>query len=137
MRINPYLAFNGNCRAAFEFYAVALNGEMAMMFTNGESPMADQMPKEMHDQVMHARLIVGNIELMGSDMPAGRETQTGNVTVSINVDDVADAERVFAALSEGAEVSMPLQETFWAARFGMLTDQFGIAWMVNCEVKQA
>ena len=135
MRINPYLAFNGNCREAFEFYQVALKGEMAMMFTNGESPMASEMPADMHDKIMHARLLVGDVDLMGGDIPAGQVAKVGNVSVSINVDDAAEADRVFAALSEGATVDMPIQTTFWAERFGMLTDRFGIAWMVNCEAK--
>lgn len=135
MRINPYMAFDGNCREAFNFYQKALGGEIVMMFTHGESPMADSTPPEQRDKIMHARLVVGNTELMGSDaMPNGYKN--GNhISVSINVDTSEEAEKIFAALSDKATITMPLQETFWAKRFGMLTDQFGIAWMLNCENK--
>lgn len=135
MRINPYMAFDGNCREAFNFYQKALGGEIVMMFTHGESPMAESTTPELRDKIMHARLVVGDTELMGSDaMPNGYKN--GNhISVSINVDTPDEAEKTFAALSDKATITMPLQETFWAKRFGMLTDQFGIAWMLNCENK--
>lgn len=135
MRINPYMAFDGNCREAFDFYQKALGGEITAMFTHGESPMAEQSTPELRDKIMHARLVIGDTELMGSDaMP--NQYQTGNhITISINVDTATEAEKIFAALSDKAKIDMPLQETFWAIRFGMLTDQFGIGWMVNCESK--
>ena len=103
------------------------------MFTHGGSPMAEHVPKDWHDAIMHARLVFGNNVLMGSDSPPDRHQPPQGFAVSLNVDQVADAERIFRDLSESGAVQMPLQKTFWAARFGMLADQFGIPWMVNCE----
>ena len=95
--------------------------------------MADQTPREWRDKVMHARLIVGDEVLMGSDAPPDRYEPMKGITVTLGVDEPADAERIFSALAEGGTVQMPIQQTFWAARFGMLTDRFGTPWMVNCE----
>jgi PhnB protein len=133
MQINPYLNFNGTCDAAFNFYAQALGGKVVYKMTYGESPMAKDMPPELQSQLIHVRLVVGANVLMGSDCPPGRYEEAKGITISISVDTVEEAERVFAALSEKATIFMPIQETFWALRFGMLTDQFGIPWMINCE----
>ena len=95
--------------------------------------MADQTPREWRDKVMHARLIVGDEVLMGSDAPPDRYEPMKGITVTLGVDEPADAERIFSALAEGGTVQMPIQQTFWAARFGMLTDRFGTPWMINCE----
>ena len=134
MQITPYLNFDGQCRAAFQFYERCLGGQIPMMMTYGESPMAAQTPAEQRDRIMHTRLQVGDAMLMGSDMPpepCGEGMKGSQVT--IGVDNPAEAERIFNALSEGGTVRMPIQETFWAVRFGMLVDKFGISWMVNCE----
>jgi PhnB protein len=133
MQLTPYLNFDGNCAAAFKFYEKALNGKLVMMMTHGDSPMKDQTPPESRDRIMHARIVVGDALLMGSDNPAGRYQAPQGFSVAIGVKDPAEAERVFNALAEKGAVQMPLQATFWALRFGMLVDQFGIAWMVNCE----
>jgi len=133
MQLNPYLAFNGQCEAAFKFYERCLGGKIEMLMTHGESPMVDQVPPEWRGKVMHARLTVGDKVLMGSDAPPERYEGTKGFCVSIGIDTPADAERIFRELSEGGAVQMPLQETFWALRFGMLVDRFGIPWMVNCE----
>jgi PhnB protein len=101
--------------------------------TFGGSPMEDRAPAEWRDKIMHARLTVGANVLMGSDAPPDRYEPMKGITVSIGVDDPAEAERIFHALAEGATVQMPIQQTFWAARFGMLTDRFGTPWMINCE----
>jgi PhnB protein len=133
MQLNPYLSFNGNCAAAFRFYEKVLGGNIPMMMKYGESPMAGQTPAEFRDKVMHTRLIAGNAVLMGSDAPPDRFQKTQGVTVALGVDSAEEAERIFQALAENGTVTMPIAETFWAVRFGMLTDQFGTPWMINCE----
>ncbi len=133
MQLNPYLAFNGECRTAFTFYEACLGGTILMMLTHADSPMAEQTAPEHRDAIMHARMAVGDKLLMGGDAPPGRYTKPAGFAVTLGIDDPAEAERVFAALSDGGSVQMPIQETFWAARFGMLIDRFGIPWMVNCE----
>jgi len=132
MKINPYLAFDGQCKAAFEFYAKCLGGEIQMMMTNGESPMAAQTAPEHRDRVMHTSLKVGDEILAGADAPPQHYSKPQGFCVSLDIKEPAEAERVFNALSENGKVQMPLQETFWAQRFGMFIDQFGTPWMVNC-----
>lgn len=133
MKLNAYLNFNGTCGAAFRFYERCLGGKIEMMMTHGESPMAEQSKPEWRDRIMHARLVIGDAVLMGSDAPPEMFQTPQGFSISISAETPAEAERIFKALSEKANVRMPLQQTFWAARFGMLTDQFGIPWMVNCE----
>lgn len=136
MKIEPYLSFNGNCAEAFKFYQQVFGGTIQGMFKYGESPMADQTPPDFKDKVMHVRLTIGDQDLMGADAPPQYFSKPQGMTVSIGVKTVEEAERVFAALSEGAEVKMPIQQTFWSPRFGMLIDRFGIPWMVNAEAHQ-
>jgi len=133
MQLNPYLSFDGQCEAAFKFYEASLGGKIVAMVTYGGSPMADQMPPGSSDKILHARLVVGDTVLMGSDSPPECHDDMKGFSVAIGVEDPADAERVFTALAEGGTVRMPMQQTFWAARFGMLVDRFGTPWMVNCE----
>jgi PhnB protein len=133
MQLNPYLSFDGRCEGAFKFYEKALGGKIVAMLTYGETPMKDQMSAEQHGKIAHARLTVGDQVLMGGDSPPGRYEPPKGMTIMLGVDDPAAAERVFQALAEGGNATMPIAETFWARRFGMLTDQFGIPWMVNCE----
>ena len=134
MLINPYLtSFKGNCREAFEFYAKVLGGKIAMMMTLGESPMAQGAPPEAHGTIIHARLMVGDMVLMGSDAMGEAPEEPKGFSVSLVMHDPAEAERIFAAFAEGGTVRMALAETFWATRFGMVTDRFGTPWMVNCE----
>ncbi len=132
MKITAYLSFDGQCEAAFKFCTEALGGEISGLFKYGGSPMADQVPPECANQVMHATLILKDQAIMAADVPGRYETPRG-FSMTIGLGDAAEAERIFEALSEGGKVKMPLQETFWAARFGMLTDRFGIPWMINCE----
>lgn len=134
MRWNPYLTFGGDCRAAFEFYERVLGGKNLMLMTFGETPAAEHVPPEARDGIMHARLAVGDQLLMGSDCHPGQPyTGIHGSSIALQVDSPAEADRVFHALAEQGEVTMPLMETFWAVRFGMLKDQFGVPWMVNCE----
>jgi PhnB protein len=133
MKLNTYLAFDGTCEAAFNFYQRCLGGELVAMMKYSGSPMAAQTPAEWRDKIMHARLIVDGEVLMGSDAPPGRHEPPKGFHASINVDTAAEAERIYAALSEGGSIVMPLQETFWATRFGMFSDRFGTPWMINVE----
>lgn len=133
MQINPYLNFNGNCEAAFKFYEQCLGGQIVMMLNHGDAPSAEHVPAEWHNKIMHARLDLGDRVLMGSDSPPEHFEGTKGFYVQLGIDDPADAERVFHTLAENGKVTMPFEQTFWAFRFGMLVDQFGIPWMVNCE----
>ena len=133
MELNPYLNFDGRCEAAFKFYEKCLGGKIEMMMTHGQSPMADQTPADWRDKIMHVRMTVGDRVLMGSDAPPQYYQKPQGFSVSLSVTDPADAERKFNALAQNGTVQMPLQQTFWAVRFGSLVDQFGIPWMINCE----
>ncbi|WP_371366977.1 VOC family protein [Pseudomonas sp. QL9] len=134
MKINTYLIFDGNCEEAFKRYAEVLRGNIPMLMHFGDAPDQGQMPPGSSNLVMHVRLEVGDQVLMGSDnCPPMPYEGTKGVSVSLNVDSKAEAKRIFDALSEGGQVGMPLQQTFWAAAFGMFTDRFGVPWMVNCE----
>jgi PhnB protein len=136
MELNPYLTFDGRCEEAFRFYAKVLGGKIGFMMKYGESPMADQSDPAVRNNVMHARLIVGDKALMGSDAPQQFRQKMAGFSVTISVDEPAEAEQIYQALSEGGEVRMALQETFWARRFAMFTDRFGTPWMINCEKPQ-
>ena len=133
MQFIPYLNFKGQCRAAFEFYAKCFGGEILMMMSMGDSPMAAQMPAEQKAMIIHARLAVGGKLLMGSDAPAERYHTPQGLSVSFSTKTPADAERIFKALSENGTVTMAMQETFFSKRYGQVIDQFGIPWMINCD----
>ena len=135
MQVNPYLNFNGDCAEAFRFYERVLGGKIEMMMTHAESPMAEQTPPEQKDKIMHARLVIGDQVLMASDSPPGYYQKPQGLFVSLMVDTVEDAQRIYAALAENATVTLPLQKTFWAEQFAMLTDRFGTPWMIDCEAK--
>jgi PhnB protein len=133
MQLNSYLTFNGDCEAAFKFYERCLGGKIEFMMTHGESPMAEQVSPEWRGKVMHARLSLGTDALMGSDAPPNLYERPAGFSVSLSVGTPAEAERTFNALAENGTVRMPIQQTFWSVRFGMVVDRFGIPWMVNCE----
>lgn len=129
--VMPYITFQGNCEEALKFYKECLGGEILYMGRYGGSPMAGQAPD---DKIMHATLKVGDTHIMAADnMAPDPFAVGGNIALSVGTDDAGDAERMFNALAEGGRVTMPIAETFWAERFGMLTDKFGIDWMVNYE----
>lgn len=133
MQMTPYLSFDGDCEAAFTCYAQCLGGQVGAIFRYGGSPMADQVAPDWADKVMHASVTVGGQVLMGGDVaPSGYEAPKG-ISLSLQIKDTAEAERVFRELAEGGTEVLPLEKTFWAARFGMLVDRFGIPWMINCE----
>lgn len=135
MKLVPYIMFNGNCEEALNFYASALNGSIKNLMryegTPGES-MTDNKQK-----IMHANFSAGGFEIMASDTGNGGPETTGNGPVHLSLDfKTADEEqKVFDELSQGGKVTMPLQDTFWGAKFGMLKDKYGINWMFNCDVQ--
>lgn len=141
MKINSYLMFDGNCEAAFKFYEQCLGGKITMMMTHKEAPSAENVPPEWHDKIMHACLELGvggaspaeNRLLMGSDCPPGYFEPPQGFYVQVSVSKPDEAERIFYALAENGKVKMAIAQTFWSSRFGMLIDQFGTPWMVNCE----
>jgi PhnB protein len=133
MDLNTYLSFDGNCAAAFKFYEKVLGGKILMTMPYGDMPGCPDMSDDTKKKIAHVRMQVGDKLLMGSDSPPGRFAKPMGFHLNISVTDPAQADRLFAALSESGAVTMPIQETFWATRFGMLVDQFGTPWMINCE----
>ena len=126
--MTTYVNFAGNCADAFGFYEKHLGGTIGMMMTHGQAPDPIQVKPEWRDAVLHARLSIGGTELMGADIPNAEPMRSAYL--SIGADNDAEAERMFEALSQGGTVFMPMQETFFATRFGQLRDQFGIDWMI-------
>ena len=122
MRLNPHLSFNGQCEAAFQYYEKCLGGRITLMMPHGDSPA----------RIMHATLTLGDNVLTGGDAPPEAYQKPQGAAVLLQFDDAAEADRIFDALAEGGTVQMAIQSTFWAQRFGMLVDQFGIPWMINC-----
>jgi len=131
----PYLAFDGNCADAMRFYAKVFDGKLDML-TFGQSPMSAQTPKDALNRIMHARLALeGNVSLYAGDCPPSMPYQgIHGVSITLNYDTVAQAERTFHALADGGKVTMPFGSTFWAKGFGMVTDKFGCPWIVNGEM---
>ena len=136
MKVNPYLTFDGRCEAAFKFYERTLGGKIQVLITAEGTPMADQCPPDWRDKIMHGRLTLGDQVLMGSDATPDRYEAPKSFSLCLSIPEPGEAERVFHALAAGGTVQMPIAETFWAVRFGMLVDQFGIPWMINCEKAQ-
>ena len=133
MQMNPYLIFDGQCEAAFKFYAQALGGKIEAMMPNRGTPAAEHVPADYADKILHARMTVGDAVLMASDAPPDHYQKPGGFSVSIQVKDPAEGERLFNALAENGTKQMPFGQTFWSPGFGMCVDQFGIPWMVNCD----
>jgi PhnB protein len=133
MQLNPYLSFKGQCEAAFRFYERVLGGKIEGRRTHAGTQAEEHVPPEWRDKILHAYMTVGDMVLMGSDTPPESYEQPRGFWVSIRIKDPADAETIFHALAENGTVQMPIQQTFFSPRFGMLIDQFGIPWMINCE----
>jgi PhnB protein len=135
MKLNPHisLVFNGQCEAAFEAYAQCLGGSIAYKLTWGASPMAKEAPPGWESKLYHATLKIGDTVMSGGDVAPDRYEKPQGFSVVLEMDDPAAAERIFESLAEGGRVQMPLQETFWAARFAALVDRFGVPWIINCE----
>jgi PhnB protein len=131
-QIDTYLFFDGNCAEAMRFYERTLGGKLEVLMTHAESPDAAQMPPGSADRILHARLVLDGRLLMASDAMVGQPyTGMKGFSLSLIYPTAADAQRMFDALAEGGQVTMPLQKTFWAEAFGMLVDRFGTPWMVN------
>ncbi|MDB5967794.1 MAG: putative glyoxalase family protein [Hydrocarboniphaga sp.] len=132
--ITPYLSLNGQCEAAFKFYEQHLGGKIEAMMTFGETPACGHVSADHQKKIMHACIALGEQRLMGSDgMPEEAHNGVKGCSVALGVDSIAEAERIFAALSQNGTVEMALDKTFWAVRFGAVTDQFGVPWLINCE----
>jgi PhnB protein len=133
VRLNPYLHFNGQCEQAFAFYEKCLGAKIVMLMTYGNSPMAAQAPPGWQEKIVHATLTVGDQVLQGADALPNHYQKPQGFALSLNIQAAADADRIFSALAANGTVQLALQETFWALRFGMLVDQFGTPWMINCQ----
>jgi len=134
-QLNAYLSFDGRCAEAMRFYAQALDARIETLLTVRQSPMAADSPPEVQDQVMHAYLVGPGFSLMAGDAMGMPWQGVHGVAMTLNYDTVDEATRRFAALAEGGTVTMPLAESFWAQTFGMLTDRFGVPWIVNGGMK--
>jgi PhnB protein len=137
MSLNAYLYFDGRCAEALAFYARVLGGEIEFSQTYGDSPGAEHAGPGWQDKVMHARLRVGDDVVMASDSPPQWQEKPQGFAVSLVLRDLDETRRAFDALAEGGTVKMPFEPTFWAKGFGMLTDRFGVPWMINCQDDQA
>jgi len=135
MQVNPYLFYNGNCEAAFRFYEKVLGAKVELMLRNEAAPESMPSPPERKKNIMHARISIDGEVLMASDAPPDHFHKPQGFSVSLTVEDPADGERKFKALSEGGSVNMPFGKTFFSKGFGMCIDQFGIPWMVNCPLE--
>ena len=134
MKLGTHLTFNGRCEEAFKFDERALGGTNLSLLTYGDSPMGAKLPTEWRGKIIHGALTVGNTQLTGVDLlPKDYETPKG-FFVLLGPDTLEKTEQIFHWLSEKGVVRMPLQETFWSVRFGILVDRFGVPWEINCEL---
>ena len=132
-QLNAYLSFDGNCAEAMKFYAGVLGAKLEALITYGQVPGGEPVPSSHADRIMHAYLVHKDFSLMAGDTPPGVSYGgIQGVMLALSYDTTAEAQRVFAALAEGGQVQMPIAETFWAHRWGMLIDRYGKPWMVNC-----
>ncbi|MBO0798700.1 MAG: VOC family protein [Blastocatellia bacterium] len=130
MKLYTYLNFGGNCQQAFRFYEEHLGGKITMMLTHGQHPDSNNVEPDLKDTILHARISLGETELLGSDVPPARFQPMRSAYLSLLVDSTEEAERIYGLLSAGGEIFMPMQETFFAYRFAMLRDKFGVSWMI-------
>ena len=138
MKVQAYVSFSGRCEEALEFYKKSIGAEVTGLMRWKESPDADMKgPPGFEEKIMNAAFRIGETELMADDGMGQKQAEFKGMTLAIEVADDAQAERVFAALGEGGKVTMPLMKTFWSSSFGMLTDQFGVPWMVNVAAPKA
>jgi PhnB protein len=128
MRLSTYVNFAGRCAEAFRYYEEHLGATPGEMMTHAQGPDAGRLPPEWAHAVLHARLRIGGVELMAADIPEAQPMRSAYLSLAPDSD--TEAERIFAALADGGEVFMPLEETFFASRFGQLRDRFGINWMI-------
>lgn len=133
MQVNAYLSFKGQCEAAFKFYEQCLGAQLGPIFRYAGTPLADTVPAEWQTKVMHASVIVGEQVLMGADIVPDRYEEPKGFSLSLHMKSAREADLVFHELAKEGRVVLPLEKTFWAERFGMVIDRFGIPWMINCE----
>ena len=132
MKLHTYLNYGGNCEQAFRFYEQHLGGKITMMMTHGQQPNPNDVPPNWKNAILHARINIGETELMGADVPPERFQPMRSVYLSLTVSNIDEAERIYALLSDGGQIFMPMQEAFFG-RFGMLRDKFGTSWMILYE----
>jgi PhnB protein len=130
MKLHTYLNDGGNCAEAFRFYEQHLGGKILSMMTHGEAPGPSNVPPEWKDAVLYANIEIGGAEVMASDIPPDRFKPMRSAYLSLGVDSDEEAERIYALLTDGGDIFMPMQETFFATRFGQLRDKFGASWMI-------
>jgi len=130
MKLYTYLNYGGNCRQAFEFYEKHLGGRVTQLTTHGEQPEAGNVPANWKDAVLHARLDIGGTTVLGADIPPDRFQPMRSAYLSLSVDTIGEAERIYALLTDGGQIFMKMEETFFAYRFAMLRDKFGTSWML-------
>lgn len=130
MKLNTCLNYGGNCRQAFEFYQQHLGGKITVMLSHADSPALNQVPPEWQHSIVHARMNLGGTELIANDVPPERFQPMRSAYLSLSVESTAEAERIYALLSDGGQIFMPLDENFFAHRFAMLRDRFGTSWML-------
>jgi len=131
LKLDIYVNYPGNCKEAFEFYEKHLGGKITSMNTFKELPDPSNIPKERENDILHARIEIGGSILMGADIPHTESMRSAYLT--LRVDSEEDAERIYRVLSEGGEIFMKMDKTFYASRFAMLRDKFGTNWMLLCE----
>ena len=137
MKLQTYLNYGGNCEQAFRFYEQHLGAKITMLMRHGEAPGAAGVPENWKDAVLHARLELGGTELLAADIPPDRFQPMRSAYLTLTLDRAEEAERVYKLLAGGGQIFMPMEETFFAARFAMLRDQFGTSWMLLCDRPQA
>jgi len=131
MQMNAYLSFRGDCEAAFTFYAECLGGTVGQIFRYGGTSFMEQAPPGWENKVMHGSLTVGDQVFLGADLAPDKYEPPKGFSLSLHLDSPSDAERIFPLLAHGGTIVMPLEKTFWAARFGVLIDRFGLQWVIN------
>jgi PhnB protein len=130
MKLNTYLNYGGNCAEGFRFYEKHLGGKITMMMTHGQMPNPSGVDPKWADKVLHARIELGGAALYGADIPSPPFEPIRSAYLSLSVDSIGEAERIYALLSEGGEIFMKMDETFFAHRFAMFRDRFGTSWML-------
>ena len=133
MKMNPYLSFKGDCEAAFKYYEQHLGGEMGGIFRYGGTSLSSSVPADWPDKIMHGSITIGGQTLQAADVAPDQYSTPQGFSLTLQIKSTADAERMFEALADGGQVRMPLEKTFWAERFGVVTDRFGVPWIINCE----
>jgi PhnB protein len=135
MKLDIYLNYPGNCEQAFRFYEQHLGGRITMMMRHDQQPSQGNLPADWKKAILHARIEIGQTVLMGADIPSAEPMRSAYLTLSVESDD--EAERLYALLSDGGQIFMKMEETFFASRFAMLRDRFGTSWMLLHERQPA